>query len=176
MITDIITHLFQQWSQITKFMGPTWGPPGSCRPQMGPMLAPWTLLSGIFLMWQGFISNHDHASVTLGIYHLSPLKYWKYKSDNAYLQSYDLQHVLPIMTNKTYMPIPKCYIQNKFLLLCISHTVLNLNCNMKFLTLPQRLRLMGSTISPWSKGRHFSDNIWNQFSWMKCFVFRFNFH
>ena len=34
-------------SQIAKFMGPTWGPPGSCRPQMGPMLAPWTLLSGI---------------------------------------------------------------------------------------------------------------------------------
>ena len=27
-------------------MGPTWDPPGSCRPQMGPMLAPWTLLSG----------------------------------------------------------------------------------------------------------------------------------
>ena len=27
-------------------MGSTWGPPGSCRPQMGPMLAPWTLLSG----------------------------------------------------------------------------------------------------------------------------------
>ena len=26
---------------ITKFMGPIWGPPGSCRPQMGPMLAPW---------------------------------------------------------------------------------------------------------------------------------------
>ena len=25
-------------------MGPTWGPPGSCRPQMGPMLAPWTWL------------------------------------------------------------------------------------------------------------------------------------
>ena len=34
------------WSQIAKFMGPTWVPPGSCRPQMGPMLAPWTLLSG----------------------------------------------------------------------------------------------------------------------------------
>ena len=28
-------------------MGPTWGPPGSCRPQMGSMLAPWILLSGI---------------------------------------------------------------------------------------------------------------------------------
>ena len=28
-------------------MGPAWGPPGSCRPQMGPMLVPWTLLSGL---------------------------------------------------------------------------------------------------------------------------------
>ena len=27
-------------------MGPTWGPPGSCRPQMGPMLDPWILLLG----------------------------------------------------------------------------------------------------------------------------------
>ena len=26
-------------------MGPTWGPPGSCRPQMGPMLAQLTLLT-----------------------------------------------------------------------------------------------------------------------------------
>ena len=34
-------------SQIAKFMGPTWGPPGSCRPQMGPMLTPWALLSGL---------------------------------------------------------------------------------------------------------------------------------
>ena len=34
-------------SQIAKFMGPTWGPHGSCRSQMGPMWAPWTLLSGL---------------------------------------------------------------------------------------------------------------------------------
>ena len=33
-------------TQIAKFVGPTWGPPESCWPQMGPMLAPWTLLSG----------------------------------------------------------------------------------------------------------------------------------
>ena len=33
-------------TQIVKFMAPTWGPSGSCRPQMGPMLDPWTLLSG----------------------------------------------------------------------------------------------------------------------------------
>ena len=37
-------------TQIAKFMGPTWGPPGSCRPQLGPMLAPWTLLSGYCLL------------------------------------------------------------------------------------------------------------------------------
>ena len=36
-------------SQEAKFMGPTWGPPGSCRSQMGPMLAPWTFLSELLL-------------------------------------------------------------------------------------------------------------------------------
>ena len=33
-------------TQIAKFMGPTWGPHGSCRPHVSPELAPWTLLSG----------------------------------------------------------------------------------------------------------------------------------
>ena len=33
-------------TQIAMSMGPTWGPPGSCQPQMGPILAPWPLLSG----------------------------------------------------------------------------------------------------------------------------------
>ena len=44
-------------TQVTRFMGPTWGPPGSCRPQMGPMLAPWTLLSGykISFAFFGFV-------------------------------------------------------------------------------------------------------------------------
>ena len=31
--------------QVAKFMGSTWGPTGSCRPHVGPMLAPWTLHS-----------------------------------------------------------------------------------------------------------------------------------
>ena len=35
-------------SQIAKFMEPTWGPSGSWRPKMSPMLAKWTLLSGIW--------------------------------------------------------------------------------------------------------------------------------
>ena len=43
-------------SQIAKFTGRTWGPPGSCRPKMGPMWAPWTLLSGMFV-WVTFLYN-----------------------------------------------------------------------------------------------------------------------
>ena len=34
-------------SLIARFMGPTWGPSGADRTQVGPMLAPWTLLSGL---------------------------------------------------------------------------------------------------------------------------------
>ena len=33
---------------IARFMRPTWGPSGAHRIQVGPMLAPWTLLSGTF--------------------------------------------------------------------------------------------------------------------------------
>ena len=45
-------------SQIAKFMGPTWGPPGSCRPQVGPMMAPWTLLSGVlYIAQQGSLAS-----------------------------------------------------------------------------------------------------------------------
>ena len=32
-------------------MWPTWGPPGFCRCQVGPMLAPWTSLSGMAHLW-----------------------------------------------------------------------------------------------------------------------------
>ena len=45
-------------------MGPTWGPSGSSRPQMGPMLAPWTLLSGARFIyrsirgWYGIYVGH----------------------------------------------------------------------------------------------------------------------
>ena len=48
------------WSQIAKFMGPTWGLPGSCRPQMGPMLVPWTLLSGMFSLSHDDVIKWKH--------------------------------------------------------------------------------------------------------------------
>ena len=34
---------------IASFMGPTWVPSGADRTQVGPMLPPWTLLSGLVL-------------------------------------------------------------------------------------------------------------------------------
>ena len=45
---SLTTYILGMDAQISKFMGPTWGPPGSSRPQIGPMLVPWTLLSGWF--------------------------------------------------------------------------------------------------------------------------------
>ena len=45
----------------SKVHGPTWGPPGSCRPQMGPMLAPWTLLSGLVCHWSNIQCHESHS-------------------------------------------------------------------------------------------------------------------
>ena len=36
-----------EWSLRARFLGPTWGPSGTDRTQVGTMLAPWTLLPGI---------------------------------------------------------------------------------------------------------------------------------
>ena len=44
----LLAHYWNISTQLAKFMGPTWGPPGSCRPQLGPILAPWAMLSGHF--------------------------------------------------------------------------------------------------------------------------------
>ena len=43
-------------------MGPTLSPPGSYRPQMGPMLDPWTLLLYYFI--HSFVPNIEAKSVT----------------------------------------------------------------------------------------------------------------
>ena len=64
---QLLTH----WplTQIAKFIGPTLGPPWFCRPQMGPMLSPWTLLSGlldvtvILKLWS---SNASYSKINWG--------------------------------------------------------------------------------------------------------------
>ena len=71
-------YVFSNWEvlQIAKFMGPTWGPPASCRPQVGPMWAPWTLLSGrvcvsVTLRWRqngrDSVSNHQPGHCLLSL-------------------------------------------------------------------------------------------------------------
>ena len=47
-------------SLIAKFMGPTWGPAGAERTQVGPMLAPWTLLSGYLITSITFVAKGGH--------------------------------------------------------------------------------------------------------------------
>ena len=39
---ELVVSIYKQEnvSQLAKFMGPTWGPPGSCRPQMGTHVGP----------------------------------------------------------------------------------------------------------------------------------------
>ena len=54
-------------TQIARFMGPTWGPPGSCWPHVGPMLVPWILLSGN--LWEqnpGYLYRLSFSKLTSG--------------------------------------------------------------------------------------------------------------
>ena len=58
------------YTQIAKFLKPTWGPPGSCRPQMNPMLAPWTLLLGYgqpITFFNPLANTFPGAALTLAI-------------------------------------------------------------------------------------------------------------
>ena len=48
-------------SLIARFLGPSWGPFGTNRTQVGPMLAPWTLLSGMFYFVINSMSADDQA-------------------------------------------------------------------------------------------------------------------
>ena len=44
--SSISSFVWSMYPLIARFMGPTWGPSGADRTQVGPMLAPWNLLSG----------------------------------------------------------------------------------------------------------------------------------
>ena len=50
---------------LAMFMGPTWGPSGADRTQVGPMLALWTLLSGIYCMYEGVRPSADTVLTTI---------------------------------------------------------------------------------------------------------------
>ena len=49
-IVAILHNYGTRTSPIARFIGPTWGPSGADRTRVGPMLAPWTLLSGLVIL------------------------------------------------------------------------------------------------------------------------------
>ena len=87
-------------SLITRFKGPTWGPPGADRTQVGPMLAPWTLLSGLaserecctyakacLMQWPGWFPLLDWQ-------HMNTYYIWTYNNWNWY--NYNNSHATVI--------------------------------------------------------------------------------
>ena len=62
MLWNTIFIFCGDMSQIVSFMGPTWGSPKPCRPQVGPILTPWTLLSGVQRPECGIMQFISHSS------------------------------------------------------------------------------------------------------------------
>ena len=88
------------WKRVSKtslkarFMGPTWGPSGADRAQMGPMLAPWTLLSGML---------YNILSVRKML--LMPTSQWTWSSYNGYtmfIPSYIYIYIYIYCTTSTH--------------------------------------------------------------------------
>ena len=61
--TGKMTSLYWIRALIARFMGPTWGPSGADRTQVGPMLAPWTLLSGSFLLMAQIMLQQNYCGI-----------------------------------------------------------------------------------------------------------------
>ena len=73
-------------------MGPAWGPSGPCRPQTGPMLAPWNLFSGVS---SDTIYSQQYSAVLDGFKALSISMYHKVCVAHHSLQSLGniLEHI-----------------------------------------------------------------------------------
>ena len=110
--------------QITKFMGPTWGPLGPVGPQMGPMLVPWTLLSGTvsrtsylyyenhytgettFLHWNGHVMIYI---VIAGLsHHWFRLQFLACSTWSNCMTNTHLLSIGPLQINWKYPPWRKC--------------------------------------------------------------------
>ena len=75
-------------SLIARFMGPTWGPSWADRTQVGPMLAPWTLLS----------TSHNSPQVyimPIMIFILSSLTYFHFNIHHIFSRSSPGTHNSP---------------------------------------------------------------------------------
>ena len=50
---------------IARFVGPTWGPSGADRTQVGPMSAPWTSMFALEPLFGGFLQRQKQISIAL---------------------------------------------------------------------------------------------------------------
>ena len=66
--------------QIAKFMGPTWRPSRSCRPQIGTMMAPWTLLSGMLYKRKWLCTEQYHTRCVDDIVQSILILVWYYSN------------------------------------------------------------------------------------------------
>ena len=59
--------LFSKDTQIGKFMGPTWGPPGSCQPPDGPHVGPMNLTIRVHSLILGLEPGHQAGWVVIKV-------------------------------------------------------------------------------------------------------------
>ena len=109
------------YAQVAKFMGPTWSPPGSCRPQIGSMLDTWTLQSGYVSKCRSILSLCDTTELIHNGNHIIPSYssnfhlYLHFHSRHAYyvFKSTPPSHVYPnpshTRTNILFVQISKVW-------------------------------------------------------------------
>ena len=86
---DYVPVRSQRWDSppIASFVGPTWDPSGADRTQVGPMLVPWTLLSGstpgkTVFVWK-LVPRHKYYIILYLALHF--LGYWLISSATKYI-------------------------------------------------------------------------------------------
>ena len=87
------TSLFDN-TLIARFMGSAWDPSGADRTQVGPMLAPWTLLSGY-----SPYSKHPAGWWSGSWCSMLPARYWPKKSQIIDFRVYNNNHCLKYAAN-----------------------------------------------------------------------------
>ena len=107
------THIV---SLIARFMGPTWSPSGSDRTQVGSMLAPWTLLSGmiIILVESGHVQWKEfRCGEYLQLYIYIYIKiYHRVSWLSAHYCFCEWYNTIPVMRN--YIPKTRRYIRHLY--------------------------------------------------------------
>ena len=116
---QVPVHMFHYWPQCntpdSKVYGAKWIPPGAHRTQVGPMLAPWTLLSKIVVAEEWLTRIHHrpnlHEIHSLSL-HVSKMKTHYWSSDlHRMLSSYN--HCINITLQHPFVTIPMLYTKHQ---------------------------------------------------------------